>query len=121
MTQNALESSPATPGPLGADHPAVQTFAAAVSGLLHAYMELQHATAQSVARDDTPPPACDSVLPPDTPLLLTVQQAAQLLRISRPTAYAGVRTGSIPSVRLSAHGTRIPRHVIEDWLRRPPK
>ena len=33
-------------------------------------------------------------------LVLTVEEAGRLLRISRPTAYEAVRTGKIPSIRI---------------------
>ena len=36
----------------------------------------------------------------DEPLVLTVDEVAELLRISRGSAYEAVRTGQIPSVRI---------------------
>ena len=36
----------------------------------------------------------------DEPLVFTVEEAAELLRISRGSAYEAVRTGQIPSVRI---------------------
>ncbi len=49
------------------------------------------------------------------PLLLTVSEAAKLLRISRGLAYELVRQERIPSIRL---GRRIlvPRHGLEVWI-----
>nr|CUV20553.1 protein of unknown function [Ralstonia solanacearum] len=51
----------------------------------------------------------------DDRLALTVDEAAACLGISRPTAYEGVRTGQIPSVRI---GRRIlvPRAALEQML-----
>lgn len=48
-------------------------------------------------------------------LTWTVEEAADLLGISRPSGYEGVRTGAIPSVRI---GRRIlvPRAALEQLL-----
>ncbi len=45
---------------------------------------------------------------PTQALLLTVKEAAKLMRIGRDVAYALVADGKIPSVRLGRH-IRIPR------------
>ena len=45
---------------------------------------------------------------PDLALLLTVKEAAKLMRIGRDMAYALVAEGRIPSIRLGRH-IRIPR------------
>jgi excisionase family DNA binding protein len=45
---------------------------------------------------------------PNQALLLTVKEAANLMRIGRDMAYALVAEGKIPSVRLGRH-IRIPR------------
>ncbi len=51
----------------------------------------------------------------EDPLLLTVSEAAKLLRISRNLAYELVRQERIPFIRL---GRRIlvPRHGLEAWI-----
>jgi excisionase family DNA binding protein len=47
--------------------------------------------------------------------LLTVPEAAKLLRIGRNLAYELVARGEIPSVRLG-RVIRIPRTALEQWL-----
>jgi len=51
----------------------------------------------------------------DEPLVLTVEEAAKLLRISRGSAYERVREGAIPTIRL---GKRIlvPRAALDRLL-----
>ena len=48
-------------------------------------------------------------------LLLTVEEAASLLRIGRNTCYELVRQGRVPSVRLGRL-IRVPRHALVNWL-----
>lgn len=47
--------------------------------------------------------------------VLTVEEAALILRISRPSAYEAVRTGQIPSVRVGRR-ILIPRARLDAWL-----
>jgi len=49
------------------------------------------------------------------PDVLTVEQAAEVLVVSRGTAYEAIRTGEIPSVRIG-RCIRIPRHALERFL-----
>lgn len=51
----------------------------------------------------------------DEPLLLTVREAAALLRISRNSMYELVSRRELPSIRLG-RSIRIPRHALEAWL-----
>ena len=51
----------------------------------------------------------------DTADVLTVEQAAEFLHVSRGTAYEAVRAGQIPSVRVG-RCIRIPRHALEQML-----
>jgi len=51
----------------------------------------------------------------DSSLLLTVPEAAQLLRISRNLAYELIAQGELPHVRLG-RVIRIPRHGLEHWI-----
>lgn len=53
----------------------------------------------------------------DEPVVLTVEEAAELLRISRGSAYEAVRTGEIPSIRI---GRRIiiSRQLLLDSITR---
>ena len=49
------------------------------------------------------------------PLLLTVREAAKLLRISRNLAYELVAQGRLPSIYLGRR-ILIPRHGLERWI-----
>lgn len=51
----------------------------------------------------------------DIPPVLTVPEAAQLLRLKRSTAYELVRTGQIPSVRLGRQ-VRVPAGKLLEML-----
>jgi excisionase family DNA binding protein len=53
--------------------------------------------------------------PKQSPDVLTVDEAAALLRISRGKAYEAVRTGEVPSVRVG-RCIRIPRVALERML-----
>jgi excisionase family DNA binding protein len=53
------------------------------------------------------------------PLVYTVEQAAEILAVSRGTAYEAVRAGEIPSVRVG-RCIRVPRHRLEELLGTPP-
>jgi excisionase family DNA binding protein len=50
-----------------------------------------------------------------TPLVLTVEEAGKLLRLSRPTAYKVVNRGEIPALRLGRR-LLIPRAALEKML-----
>jgi excisionase family DNA binding protein len=52
----------------------------------------------------------------DLPDVLTVEEAASLLRIGRNTAYEMVRRGQIPHVNLGVRATRIPKRSLESLL-----
>ena len=52
--------------------------------------------------------------------LLTVPEAAKLLRIGRNLAYDLVARGEIPSVRLG-RVIRVPRTALEQWLEAPSR
>ena len=49
-------------------------------------------------------------------LLLTVPEAASLLRIGRNTCYELIRRGELPAVRLGERIIRIPRFGLEAWI-----
>jgi excisionase family DNA binding protein len=51
----------------------------------------------------------------DQSLLLTVAEAARLLRISRNLAYELVAQGQLPHVRLG-RVIRVPRRGLEQWI-----
>lgn len=54
------------------------------------------------------------------PLVLTVEEAAGVLRISRTAAYEAVRRGELPVVRIG-RSLRIPRHALNQLLSAGPK
>jgi excisionase family DNA binding protein len=54
---------------------------------------------------------------PESTTVLTVEELAQELRISRSLAYRLVASGDIPAVRLGT-AWRVPRHVVDDLLGR---
>lgn len=49
------------------------------------------------------------------PAVLTVEEAAEVLRIGRSAAYAAVRAGEIPSIKVG-RSIRVPRHLLEVML-----
>lgn len=49
----------------------------------------------------------------EKPLLLTVPEAAEILRIGRNTCYEFIRRGELPAVNLGERIIRIPRHGLE--------
>ncbi len=51
----------------------------------------------------------------DDVILLTVREAAGLLRISRNLAYELVARGEIPSIRLG-RVIRVPKTALDQWL-----
>ena len=53
----------------------------------------------------------------EQPEVLTVDETARLLRISRGLAFTAVRDGTLPSIRI---GRRIlvPRQALHDWVSR---
>jgi excisionase family DNA binding protein len=53
------------------------------------------------------------------PLVLTVEEAAALLRVSRGLAFAAVRAGTIPHLRIGRR-ILIPRSALYDLLRADP-
>lgn len=48
-------------------------------------------------------------------LLLTVEETAALLNVSRNTIYSLIREGTIPHVRLG-RSIRVPRFGLERWV-----
>lgn len=51
------------------------------------------------------------------PMLLTVEQAAELLQISRYLAYDLIAQRKLPHIRLGRI-IRVPRHGLEQWIAR---
>ena len=50
--------------------------------------------------------------------LLTVEEGARLLTISKPTLWRMLRTGELPVVRIAKRGTRVKRSDIEAYIAR---
>jgi len=51
------------------------------------------------------------------PLFLRISEAARLLAMSRSAAYAAIRSGQLPSVRVAGKW-RVPRAALEQLLER---
>jgi excisionase family DNA binding protein len=49
-------------------------------------------------------------------LVLTVEEAAKILGISRGTAYVLANNGGIPAIRISRRRIIVPRKALEDFL-----
>lgn len=49
--------------------------------------------------------------------VMTVEECARVLRVSRDCAYNAIRRGQLPAVRVGRH-LRIPRITLETWMRR---
>jgi excisionase family DNA binding protein len=54
------------------------------------------------------------------PDLLTLSEAAELLRVSRATAYRLVSAGELPALRVG-HGLRIDRAELHEYLYGTPR
>ncbi|WP_424658672.1 helix-turn-helix domain-containing protein [Desulfofundulus sp.] len=50
------------------------------------------------------------------PAFLTVEEAAEILRLKRSTAYEYVRQGIIPSIRLGSF-IRVPKARLVEWMK----
>jgi excisionase family DNA binding protein len=49
------------------------------------------------------------------PILLRVEEVAQLLGIARSTVYALIAAGELPVVRIG-RVTRVSRHALDGWI-----
>jgi excisionase family DNA binding protein len=49
-------------------------------------------------------------------LVLTIEETARILGISRGTAYVLANTGGIPAIRISKRRIIVPRKALEDFL-----
>lgn len=49
-------------------------------------------------------------------LVLTVEETAKILGISRGTAYLLANSGGIPAIRISKRRLVVPRKALEDFL-----
>jgi excisionase family DNA binding protein len=52
----------------------------------------------------------------ELPLVLTVDEVAELLRVDRKTAYAVIAAGGLPGVRRVGRSLRISRDAVLEWL-----
>ena len=53
----------------------------------------------------------------DLPLTLTVEEAGQILRVGRNTAYDLIRCGKLRSIKVGKQ-IRIPKQALQDYLSR---
>jgi len=51
----------------------------------------------------------------EAPLVLTVEEAARFLRIGRSAAYAAVKAGDLPVIKVG-RSLRVPTHRLEQML-----
>jgi excisionase family DNA binding protein len=63
-------------------------------------------------RPSLPEPARPSISRPGGPAMLTVREAADLLRVNVKTIYAELASGRLPHVMLGRRIIRIPRAVL---------
>lgn len=52
----------------------------------------------------------------DVPILMTLDEAALLLDISRPTAKRLAQAGKIPAFKASAHSWRVDKDKLLEWM-----
>ncbi|MCG5220289.1 helix-turn-helix domain-containing protein [Streptosporangium sp. KLBMP 9127] len=52
----------------------------------------------------------------ELPLLLTVEETADVLRIGRTYAFAMVKSGEIESILIGKRGRRVPREAVLDYI-----
>lgn len=50
-------------------------------------------------------------------LLMTVREFQEATGICRSLVYAGIKSGEIPSIRISRRSVRIPVAAVLDWIR----
>jgi excisionase family DNA binding protein len=74
--------------------------------------------ANGLPRTDVVASRTDQPAPPLEPLLLTVEQAATLLGISRTRTYALTSRGELESLAISPGCRRVPRAAVLDWIER---
>jgi excisionase family DNA binding protein len=56
------------------------------------------------------------------PRLLTLEDVATYLRVSKPQAYALVRSGDLPAIKIGGRGVwRVDRHKLDDYIERMGK
>ena len=53
----------------------------------------------------------------DAPAVLTVEEAAALLRVNRKTLYEAIQTSALPGVIRLGRSIRISRTALVHWLR----
>lgn len=48
--------------------------------------------------------------------LYTVEEAADVLKVTKPTIYRLIREKGLPTAQLGERMTRIPKQALEDWV-----
>lgn len=59
---------------------------------------------------------CENAAPASDRAVLTVREAAEILRISKDLAYALAREGKLPVLRLGERRMVIPRETFYRWI-----
>lgn len=63
------------------------------------------------------PKSSDVVVPENLPLVLTVDEAAAILRVNRKTFYEVIRMQNIPGIIRLGRSIRVSREALLEWVR----
>src|SRR5687768_11820786 len=77
---------------------------------------LPHASLNTIRRPADPLPDAGHSGYQEQPLLLTVEQAAALLNLSRTRVYGMLARGELESLAITPGCRRVPRQAVLDWI-----